>query len=62
VAVETVRITRTWDVEVEAVYKDTPDALFAKVGELGAPDHEHFVILPDYNAIAEHGSDTAQEA
>jgi hypothetical protein len=56
-AVETVRVIRTWDVEVDAVYKDTEDDLKAKVTDAYLDSTHHHdetrVLLPDYAAIPE---------
>lgn len=54
-AVEIVRVIRTWDVEVPAEYGDTHDMLKAKVTEeyldTTVPDDQLCVILPNYDAI-----------
>lgn len=46
----TVRVIRTWEVQVPAVYGDTDDSLKAKVSEeyldATAPDAETRVLLP----------------
>lgn len=46
---QTVRVIRTWDVTVEAVYGDTPESLQAKVTEAyldeTAPDAETRVVI-----------------
>jgi hypothetical protein len=57
-AVEIVRVIRTWDVEVEAEYGDDHAALKAKVTEAWldktTPEHELRVILPNYEKIPAH--------
>ena len=54
-AVETVRVIRTWDVDVTAEYGDTPETLAAKVTDeyLNAttPSAEDRHVLPDYSKI-----------
>lgn len=52
---QTVRVTRTWDVDVDAEYGDSEDSLAAKVTEeyldSTAPDAEDRRVLPDLAAI-----------
>jgi hypothetical protein len=46
-ATRTVRITRTWDIEVEAEYGDTDEALIAKADTNGDdPDSEVRNLIP----------------
>lgn len=51
---QTIRVIRTWEVEVEAVYGDTPEMLKAKVSEeyldATVPDAETRVILEHHDS------------
>lgn len=53
-----VRVTRTWDVKVEAEYGDTDETLCARAIELvesreenSEPDAQDVRVLPDYSKI-----------